>query len=65
MLVPVVLLPAILPPSPPAQKPASACPTDHSRNRNSSLLGLTCEILCREYDYFLSNFCFLCINFTQ
>ena len=41
MLVPVVLLPAILPQSRLAQKPASAYPADRSRTRNSSLLGLT------------------------
>ena len=41
MLVPVLLLPAILPQSRLAQKPASACPANHSRTRNSSLLGLT------------------------
>ena len=35
----ICLLPAILPPSPPAQKPASVCLADHSRSRNSTHIG--------------------------
>ena len=35
----ICLLPAILRPSPPAQKPASVCPADHNRSRNSTHIG--------------------------
>ena len=61
----ICLLPAILPPSPPAQKPASVCLADHSHTRNSTLLGLSWRDFVCQFDYFLSNLCFFCLTFGQ